>query len=378
MSTLPARFLGRVGLVALPLLALLAACGGAAVPPSAALPTPPSATPAPTAPPTPRPTPTEPAVPQLRTLAARRDFYVGAAVSADALRADAEYARVLAESYNQLTPENVMKFGLIHPARDRYDWAPADALVDFAEAHGMRVHGHTLLWHQELPGWVTAGKFTPEAARAALHDHIAQVVGRYKGRIAEWDVVNEAIGDGGAPRDTPWRQLIGPEYIELAFRWAHEADPDAKLFYNDYNGEELNAKSDAIFALVRDLKSRGVPIDGVGLQMHISLAGRPDTDALARNMRRLADLGLLVHVSEMDVRVPIPADAGTLKSQGRAFREVLQVCLAAPNCHEFTTWGFTDKYSWVPGFFPGFGAALPFDEQLRPKPAYAALMEALR
>jgi endo-1,4-beta-xylanase len=368
-------------LASLAFAALMGGCGGAPAVPATVASTP-AATP--TTVPTTGPTsvPTAAATPsangeQLRDLAARRRFYVGAAVSIDALRSEPAYAELLARTYNQVTPENVMKFGPIHPARDRFNWNDADALVAFAEEHGMRVHGHTLVWHQQLPSWVTQGNMTADQARAALQDHITQVVGRYKGRIAEWDVVNEAFTDDGSPRQTVWRKLIGPEYIELAFRWAHQADPDAKLFYNDYNGEELNAKSNAIYELVRDLKQRGVPIDGVGMQMHITLAGRPDTKRLAENMRRLGDLGLAVHVSEMDVRLPTPADAAALRTQARAYREVLQVCLAAPNCGEFTTWGFTDKHSWVPGFYSGYGAALPFDELYAPKPAYTALIEEL-
>ncbi len=352
----------------------LAACVGApaavptAVPPT---PAPPTAVP-PTAVPTLGPNA------ELRDIATARNFYVGAAVNTDALAAEPEYARVLGASFNQVTPENVMKFGLIHPSPGYYDWGPADALVKFAEDHGMRVHGHTLLWHQQLPPFIEDPKLTPADATKAMEEHIAAVVGRYKGRIAEWDVVNEAIDDNARPRDSVWRRLVGPDYIEKAFRLAHAADPAAKLFYNDYNGEEMNAKSDAIYTMLRDLKQRGVPIDGVGLQMHITLAGPPDAKQVAENIRRLSDLGLLVHISEMDVRQPIPPDTAALKRQGRAYREILQVCLAAPNCTEFTTWGFTDKHSWVPDFFPGFGDALLFDDQYKPKPAYDMLKDTLR
>jgi endo-1,4-beta-xylanase len=355
----------RRALALLGLAALVAGCASA--PPAA--PAAQSATAAPT--PTPGP-------PQLRDLAAARGLYVGAAVALSPLRTEPEYARLLGQTYNQLTAEDAMKFAPIHPARDRYYWDSADELMAFAEAHGMRVHGHALVWHERLPAWVLAGDLTRETARAALRDHIAQVVGRYKGRIAAWDVVNEAIAEDGSPRQTPWLKLIGPEYIELAFRWAHEADPAAKLFYNDYGGEDLNRKSDAIYKLVGDLKRSGVPIDGVGLQSHFSLAGRPDTAALAANIRRLNDLGLTVHISELDVRLPLPAGTAALKSQGRAYREILQVCLQAASCTEFTTWGFTDAHSWIPGFYGGYGAALPFDEQYAPKPAYGAMMEALR
>jgi len=369
-------------LVSLAFAALIGGCGGAPAVPATVESTPTAAAGTAAPPATAAATATEVTTPSasgepLRDLAAQRGFYVGAAVSVDALRNEPAYAELLARTYNQVTPENVMKFGPIHPAPDIFNWNDADALVEFAEAHGMRVRGHTLVWHKQLASWITQGNLTADEARAALQDHITQVVGRYKGRVAAWDVVNEAFQDDGSLRKSVWHTLIGPEYIELAFRWAHEADPDAKLFYNDYNGEELNAKSDAIYAMVRDLRSRGVPIDGVGLQMHLTLAGRRDPKRLAENMRRLRDFGLAVHISEMDVRMPTPANAAALATQAEIYREVLQVCLAAPNCKEFTTWGFTDKYSWVPKSYSGYGAALPFDEQYAPKPAYAALVDEL-
>jgi endo-1,4-beta-xylanase len=193
-----------------------------------------------------------------------------------------------------------------------------------------------------------------------------------------WDVVNEAIDDGGNMRDSIWLRVIGPDYIEMAFRWAREADPHAKLLYNDYSGEDMGHKANKIYELVKDLKARGVPLDGVGLQMHFEAGKYPKVQDMAANMRRLGELGLEVHVTELDLRVNEPFTPEKLEQQARAYREILEVCLAAPNCRDFIMWGLTDRHSWVPGFFKGTGAALIFDEALQPKPAYFSLIDALR
>ena len=180
----------------------------------------------------PSPTPT----PSLRSLAQARGIAIGAAVGPQYLRDEPAYAETLGREFSMLTPENAMKFGLVHPDRDRYDFTDADYIVDFAEAHGMQVRGHNLVWHFQLPTWLTEGTWTRDELIAILHEHITTVVGHYRGRVAAWDVVNEAVGDDGSLRDTIWLRGIGPEYVDMAFRWAHEADPDALLFYNDYAG----------------------------------------------------------------------------------------------------------------------------------------------
>ncbi len=180
-------------------------------------------------------------------------------------------------------------------------------------------------------------------------------------------------------RNTFWLQKIGPEYIELAFRWAHEADPQALLFYNDYNNEGLNPKSDAIYRLVQDLRSRGVPIHGVGLQMHLRVDLPPDTQAVAANMERLAQLGLQVHITEIDVRIQNGSGSTEerLRAQAQIYRDMLSVCLNATNCPAFVTWGVSDQYSWIPGFTGNPDAPLLFDASFQPKPAYNALVELL-
>jgi endo-1,4-beta-xylanase len=312
----------------------------------------------------------------LRDLAGSR-IRIGAAVDEDALSSDPVYRETLAREYDSLTPENAIKFEVVHPAPFRYDFHHGDALVAFAVAHRMQVHGHVLVWHEQLPTWLTQGHLPADAVREALRQHIQRVVGHYRGRVAAWDVVSEAIADDGSLRDTFWLQALGPEYIELAFQWAHEADPEARLYYNDYGGESLGPKSDAIYRLVRDLRARQIPIDGVGLQMHLSTEWNPPPADVAANMARLAALGLEANVTEMDVRMKLPPRPVDLAAQAQIYRGILESCLAAPNCREFTTWGLSDHHSWIPQAFPGWGAALPFDEEYRPKPAYLELAKAL-
>jgi endo-1,4-beta-xylanase len=313
----------------------------------------------------------------LRELAAARSLRIGVAVQARRLT-ETDYSDTAAREFNIVTPENEMKFGPIHPGPEMYNFANADAIVDFATAHKMAVKGHTLVWHSQLPGWVTAGTWTRESLMAVLHDHIMAVVGRYKGRVIWWDVVNEAMNNQGSGlRDTIWLRVIGPDYIEMAFRWAHEADPAAKLLYNDYSAEGLSAKSNAVYAMVQELQKKGVPIDGVGLQSHFSLANPPRMEDIASNVARLGALGLSVHFSELDVRIQQPFTDEKIAQQAEAYRSVSNVCVRAQNCLGLTLWGFTDKYSWITNQYPGYGAALIFDAMYLKKPAYRSIADAM-
>lgn len=314
----------------------------------------------------------------LRRLATENGIRIGAAVDVEALQNDPRYARLLARQFNLVTPENAMKFEVIHPDPDRYDFSEGDALVDFAERHGLAVNGHVLVWDQQLPDWLTQGHFSREQLKDILHDHIRTVVGHYRGKVLSWDVAAEAVGEDGKPRETFWSRGIGPDYLALAFRWAHEADPDARLRYNDYGGEGLGVKSQGIYDLVAELRKEGAPIDGVGLQMHVEPGDAPRAGDVATNMKRLAALGLETDVTEMDVALPMPAGKAALKTEAELYRNMLQACLSVPQCRSFTTWGVTDRYSWIPEFFPGRGAALLFDQDYQPKPAYFGVRRLLR
>jgi endo-1,4-beta-xylanase len=314
----------------------------------------------------------------LRDAADARDIFVGAAVNMNPFRNEAAYTQTLSREFNMLVAENAMKFDAIHPAQNTYNFTDADALVAYAEANNMAVRGHTLVWHSQIPGWLTSGNFTRDQVIAIMRDHIMTVMGRYRGRILAWDVVNEAVSDnnGQMRTDSFWFQRIGPEYIAMAFQFAREADPAAKLYYNDYSIEGSGAKSDAVFNLVSGLLNQGVPIDGVGWQTHMINPFRIQ-QANVTNAQRIAALGLELSITEMDVRIALPTSAQELSEQALGYSDVAQFCLAQPNCRAVVTWGFTDKYSWIPGFFSGFGDALIFDANYQPKPAYTSILNAL-
>ncbi|ANN17839.1 1,4-beta-xylanase [Amycolatopsis orientalis] len=296
--------------------------------------------------------------------------HVGSAVAANHLANEADYRSVLTREFDNVTPENEMKWGVVEAERGRYDWSGADAIVGYAQRTGKTVRGHTLVWHSQLPDWVDdlpAGEL-----RSVTRRHIATEMGRYRGKIRAWDVVNEMFNDDGTRRASVFQQKLGDGYVADAFRWARAADPSAKLYINDYNTEGLNAKSDALYNLVRTLKRQGVPIDGVGFQGHLAIQyGFPA--GYQANLARFAALGVEVAITEADVRIPLPADPAKLDTQANYFKQLWDGCHAVRPCVEFTTWGFTDRHSWVPDTFPGEGAACLFDTNLRPKPAYTRI-----
>jgi endo-1,4-beta-xylanase len=311
----------------------------------------------------------------LRSAASARGALVGTALAASHLAADPDYAQVAGAQFNSVTPENEMKWESVEPRRGQFDWSGADAIVAFAEAHGQRIRGHNLVWHQQLPSWLTGGSFSPAQLGQLLHDHIATEVGRYRGRVGAWDVVNEPFNDDGSLRSSMWKDALGPDYIAQALTWARQADPAAKLFLNDYGIEGVGAKSTAMLELVRSLTASGVPIDAVGFEGHLIVGQVPPS--LQQNIARFTALGVSVEITELDVRVPLPASAADLSRQASDYGRVASECLAVQGCTAITVWGFADRYSWIPRFFPGMGAADIYDQGLRPKPAASALRQAL-
>ncbi|MER6344428.1 endo-1,4-beta-xylanase [Streptomyces sp. NPDC001595] len=309
----------------------------------------------------------------LRDLADAKGKVIGTAIAGSKL--SGTYSAIAAEEFNFVTPENAMKWESVEPSRGTYNWAEADQIVNFAEANGQQVRGHTLVWHSQNPGWLANGSFTPAELRTILQNHIATEAGRYKGRIAAWDVVNEAFNEDGTYRQTLWSQNLGTDYIADALTWAHAADPAADLYINDYNVEGVNAKSTALYNLVKSLKERGVPIDGVGLQAHLILGQVPST--FQQNIQRFADLGVDVAITELDIRMQLPATEAKLAQQAADYKAVMNACLAVARCTGVTVWGFGDADSWVPDVFDGYGAPLPYDENYAPKPAYWAISESL-
>jgi endo-1,4-beta-xylanase len=313
-----------------------------------------------------------PAVPcSLRAAGLTSGHAVGVAVDQPPLVADARYRATVEREFGAITPENAMKWGVVHPQANGWCWTTADAVVDFAVARSMPVHGHALVWHQQLPEWVDDA-LSPRQLRRAMDDHIAAVVHRYAGRVASWDVVNEALDESGVGlRGTIFSAKLGAAFIAQAFSRAHETDPDARLFYNDFATEGWTVKADAQYRLVRDLLEAGAPIHGVGLQMHLSAAAPPPLDEMSANIARFAALGLMVRISEMDVRVSRVSPAN-LDRQATVYGDVIEASLAG-GASSVTFWGVTDRYSWQAARAP-----LLFDEEYRPKPAYRAASIALK
>jgi endo-1,4-beta-xylanase len=306
-------------------------------------------------------------------------FRIGAAVSARTLRT---HAPLLAEHFNSVTAENEMKWASVEPEPGRFAFEAGDALAAFAAAHAMGVRGHTLVWHNQTPAWAFEG--TRASVLARMRAHVAAVAGHYRGRIYAWDVVNEAVADGGPGplRQSRWLEAAGEDFIAEAFREAHRADPDAALFYNDYNAV-LPGKRDRIFALVRDLRAARVPVHGIGVQGHWRLETPPAEDIRAA-FDLFASLGVRLQVTELDVSLHRDASpAGMpepgpelLERQARRYAELFAIFRShSPVLEAVTFWGIADDATWLDQF-PVRGRKdwpLLFDTSHRPKPAFHAV-----
>ena len=333
----------------------------------------------------------------------KNDFLIGAALNRRQIFGeDARGVEIVSTHFNTITPENVLKWAVVHPEPGRYDFTAADRFVEFGEQHGMFIVGHTLVWHKQTPRWVfedeKGNSIGRETLLKRLREHIFTVVGRYKGQIKGWDVVNEAINQDGTMRQSPWFKIIGEDYLEQAFQFAHEADPDAQLYYNDYD-LELPAKRAAAVAQIKKLKTSGVPISGVGLQNHnlIDWPSASDEDA---TIAAIAALGVKIHITELDVDVlPRPkrgADYAVdvpMTTQlnpyverlpdamhtalAKRYAELFQVYLKHRDAIERVTfWGVADGDSWLNNW-PMKGRTnypLLFDRFGRAKPALTAVI----
>ncbi len=341
--------------------------------------------------------------PETLRRAAGERVLVGTAIMSHDLD-DPRHARLIAEHFDCITPGNEMKPDALQRVKGVFTFDAAEKIVAFAEAHGQAVIGHTLLWHHQAPRWLfedEQGEPLPrEQALENLRNHIHTVVGHFKGRIKGWDVVNEAIDDGGPYlRDTPARRAIGDDYIIKAFQFAHEADPDVELYYNDYNIER-DYKRDKALRLVRELKEAGVRLDAVGIQGHWLLES-PDLEEIERGTRAYLDEGLAVMFTEVDVD-PLPrrdagADLSATERQGldpyqdglpddvqrrlaERYDQLFRLMLVDPDVTRITLWGTTDGHSWL-NSWPVRGRTnhpLLFDRDFQPKPAFDTAVQALR
>ena len=329
----------------------------------------------------------------LKAHAAHSGLIAGAAIVVRDLQSDTALQQLVAEQYGILVPENELKWRALRPARNSFDFESADALFSFAKQHGMLVRGHTLVWHNSVPDWLQTTS-TKLDVRSLLIEHIRTVVGRYRGRVHSWDVVNEAIlpGDNqpGGLRKSFWYDAIGPDYLEVAFRTAHETDPHAKLAYNDYgveyDSDEHAERRRCILALLRSLQAAKVPLDAVGIQSHIR-AGSPYRigHGLTDYMASIRDMGLEVFLTEMDVNeddLPFNDVAQRDRAVADTYRDFLSVSLASPAVKLMLTWGVSDRRTWLNDGPTHHRKqpdrpqrSLPFDAAYRPKPAYFAIRD---
>ena len=312
----------------------------------------------------------------LPALARDRGIDLGVAVAVGPLARDHRYRGVVEDHYTSVTAENGMKWEHVQPEQGEYDWSGPDSIVDFATDHGLNVRGHTMLWHNQQPDWLADGDWDTDGLSAVVHEHVTTVMERYRGRISAWDVINEPLEDHGPRmRRSLWYEVLGPDYIAKTLYSAHDADPDARLYINEFGIERAGPKADAFYDLVADLVGRGVPVHGIGFQSHF--VHGDVSDDLAEQMRRYTGLGLEVAVTELDVRIPAPVTDRDLSEQRDEYRDVLSACLEVEGCVNVTVWGVTDAHSWIPEWFPGTDAALPFDTAYRPKPALLGMLDAL-
>ncbi|POS70224.1 glycosyl hydrolase family 10 [Diaporthe helianthi] len=299
-------------------------------------------------------------------------LYFGSATDNSEL-SDSAYAAILSNKneFGQITPGNTQKWQYTEPTQNSYSYTQGDVITNFAASNGQIMRCHTLIWHNQLPSWVSSATWTNSTLTAAIQAHIASEVGHYKGKCYAWDVVNEALNDDGTWRTSVFYNTMGTSYLQVAFAAAAAADPDAKLYYNDYNIESSGAKSTAAVNLIKTIQAAGAKIDGVGLQGHFIVGSTPSTSALTSQLNTYVALGLEVAYTEVDVRFSsLPSTASGLAQQAKDYGSVVSACLAVSKCVGITVWDFDDKYSWIPSTFSGQGDACLYWSNLTTKPAY--------
>ncbi|MDR8394132.1 endo-1,4-beta-xylanase [Aliifodinibius sp. S!AR15-10] len=316
-----------------------------------------------------------------------------------------EATSLITKHFNSITPENLLKWERVHPQPDEYNFGPADSYAAFGEQHNMFIVGHTLVWHSQVSDWVFTDEdgdaLNREALLQRMKDHISTVVGRYKGRIDGWDVLNEAVLDNGEVRKSKWYELVGEDYVEKAFQYAHEADPDAELYYNDYNLSKPE-KREAVIKLVKRLQSKDIPIHGIGMQAHLKI-DTPSVEALEESIQAFSDLGLKVMITELDidllpreeqVDVEVPEDGEEMPAELNPYTESLPDSMQQKLRERYvalfelfskhqdkidrvTFWGLNDGQSWLNNFPIGGRTNYPllFDREYNPKPAFYGVMD---
>lgn len=319
---------------------------------------------------------------QLHKLAvAAGKLYFGSATDNSELD-DTAYTAILsdADEFGQITPGNTQKWQYTEPTEGTFSYDEGDVIVDFAQNNSQIVRCHNLVWYSQLPSWVSSGSWTNETLTSAMTTHITNEVTHYKGECYAWDVVNEALSDDGdgSFRDNVFYENIGEYYIPIAFSTAAAADPDAKLYYNDYSIEFTGAKLTAALGVVDLIQGAGVQIDGVGLQGHFIVGSVGSASSLASVLEQFTAKGVDVAYTEVDVRhESVPADSTAIEQQATDYANVVSACLQVEGCVGITIWDFDDKYSWIPSTFEGQGEACLYDDNLSKKPAWTSVSSVL-
>ena len=326
----------------------------------------------------------------IRQLAKERGRFIGTILNSewfnDAI--EPEFEEIHKTQFNVVVAENEMKFDATEPKEDEFNFEKGDKMVKYAQANGLRVRGHALAWHSQVANWVNNYSGQKEKLLAVLKNHITKVVGHWKGKVAEWDVVNEAINDDynadWRSTNSVWYEGIGAEFLDSAFVWAHEADPDAELCYNDYSiewGLREGSKASFVVEQVKRWKANNIPITCVGTQTHIEIAHETTPQNVRALAKALAELNVTLNITELDIGFP-KGSAGKLTEadyakQGHLYRQFMDVFLEEPNMGEFVIWGLTDAHSWLDEQ-QGKTEGLLYDKQYKPKPAYDSVMASLK
>jgi endo-1,4-beta-xylanase len=320
----------------------------------------------------------------LKQAAQGANIDLGFAISPDYI-GDSLYRQVILQNATSITSEWGPVMAEIKKYPNRYDFSMGDATIKWAYANGLKVKGEHLIWYLSDPDWIKTANYTTTQLDSLMKDYIQTTINYYKtnfpGTITHWSVVNEAIDDNtNTYRNTFWYQKFGKDYIAKAFTYARQADPTVKLYYNDYNADGLSVKSDSMYNIIKRFKQQGVPIDGVGLQMHIGLQSNPGKAAILANMNRLGALGLEVYVTEIDVAINedlTNVSVPKYPQQAQVYCDVLGACIASPYCKDYTVWGITDRYSWYEQFFHKTDWPLITDYNYQPKDAWNCLLSTL-
>lgn len=293
--------------------------------------------------------------------------------------------KIINQEFNSITPENAMKWESTEPSRGNFTFGEADKIAAFAKKNKVQVHCHTLVWHSQLPEWVSGGGFDNATLIQIMEDHIKTVAGRYKNICTRWDVVNEALNEDGSYRESVFYNTIGDAYLPIAFRLARKYAPKSQLFYNDYNIDLNGAKTAGAQRIVKLIQSYGVRIDGVGYQGHLTQEATttapgpaPPLADLQEALEKTAKLGVDVAYTEIDIRMLTPSTPEKLKVQADVYKNVATACLNVKRCIGMTVWGISDKYSWIPETFPGEGEANVWDADYKKKPAYQGFLDGIK